>query len=361
MPRQRHSTLRNGCVATALALGVLVQFASAVAAADRADWSQLSRKPDDWYRGPEGRAAVASVLSHQSPRGDWPKNIDTTRSPFTGDRAAIKGTFDNGATVGEVRFLAHARKVTGDPTADLAVTRAIDLILEARYPTGGWPQSFPPGTKYHRYITFNDGTMVNLMGLLRDVATGTNEFAFVDAKRRAEAQLAFDAGIACILKCQVRVGGKPTVWCAQHDEVSLEPRPARTFEPVSLSGGESADILLLLMSLDDPDPQVVNAVEAGVRWFDSVQLRGIKQVTVNGDKIIVPDPNAPPLWARFYEIGTNRPLFLGRDGVIKFDLAAIDHERRNGYAWYGYWGRKLSQPYARLLARQGRHAPEATP
>jgi len=56
---------------------------------------------------------------------------------------------------------------------------------------------------------------------------------------------------------------------------------------------------------------------------------------------------------------TNRPLFLGRDGAIKYDLAAIDHERRNGYAWYGYWGLKLSQPYARWLARQGRNAPEA--
>ena len=80
----------------------------------------------------------------------------------------------------------------------------------------------------------------------------------------AAAGKAFDAGIACILKCQVKVNGTLTVWCAQHDEITLEPRPARTFEPVSLSGAESAEILLLLMSLDHPGPEVIRAVEAGV-------------------------------------------------------------------------------------------------
>jgi lysophospholipase L1-like esterase len=47
------------------------------------------------------------------------------------------------------------------------------------------------------------------------------------------------------------------------------------------------------------------------------------------------------MWARFYEIGTNRPIFADRDGVAKHDLAAIGYERRNGYAWLGYWPRPL--------------------
>jgi PelA/Pel-15E family pectate lyase len=55
----------------------------------------------------------------------------------------------------------------------------------------------------------------------------------------------------------------------------------------------------------------------------------------------VKDPAAAPLWARFYEIGTNRPLFSDRDGVKKYSLAEIGHERRNGYAWLGTWPRRL--------------------
>ncbi len=234
-------------------------------------------------------------------------------------------------------------------------SRAIDLILKAQYPTGGWPQSYPAGTKYPRYITFNDGTMVNLMTLLRDVAT-TEPFAFVDEARRTAAEKAFDRGIACILKSQVTVNGKKTVWCAQHDEVTLEPRPARTFELVSLSGAESAGILTLLMTLEKPGPEVIEAVEAGVRWFDDAKLTGIREIRRDNDKVIVADKDAPPLWARFYEIETNRPFFCGRDGVKKYDIAEIEAERRNGYAWYGTWGEALPERHARWKDRLAKQA-----
>ena len=102
----------------------------------------------------------------------------------------------------------------------------------------------------------------NLMALVRDVADD-DDFRFVDPARRQAARRAFDAGIACILKCQVSVDGTLTVWCAQHDEITLEPRPARTFEPVSLSGAESADILVLLMSLERPGPEVIRSIQGG--------------------------------------------------------------------------------------------------
>jgi PelA/Pel-15E family pectate lyase len=55
----------------------------------------------------------------------------------------------------------------------------------------------------------------------------------------------------------------------------------------------------------------------------------------------VSDPAAPPMWARFYEIGTNRPMFVGRDGIVREHLADIEHERRNGYAYLGGWPREL--------------------
>ena len=45
-------------------------------------------------------------------------------------------------------------------------------------------------------------------------------------------------------------------------------------------------------------------------------------------------PSAPPLWARFYEIETNRPIFTGRDGVVKYNYMEIEAERRNGYGYY---------------------------
>jgi pectate lyase len=309
-------------------------------------WKSFAARPDDWYRSDEAARLAENVLSYQSEQGDWPKNLDTSAAPYRGDRADLRGTFDNGATVGEMRFLARAFVVTGRTRYRDAFLKALDHVLAAQYPGGGWPQSDPPGKGYPRYITFNDNTVVNLLELVRDVAR-SDGFRFVDRPRREAADRAFAKGIDCILKCQVRVDGRLTVWCAQHDETTLEPRGARTYELPSLSGSESAGVLLLLMSVEDPSPDVGRAVRAGARWFEDSQLNGIRQVVVNGDKKIVPDPGAPPLWARFYEIGTNRPFFCGRDGVKKYDMAQIEAERRNGYAWYGDWGRRVLERYAR--------------
>jgi PelA/Pel-15E family pectate lyase len=57
--------------------------------------------------------------------------------------------------------------------------------------------------------------------------------------------------------------------------------------------------------------------------------------------VVVPDANASPVWARFYEIPTNRPFFCGRDGVKKYTMAEIEQERRKGYAWYTARGNDL--------------------
>jgi len=308
-------------------------------------------KPDSWYESEEGRRVTREVLLWQSPLGGWPKNVDTTKPRQDGSRGG-HSTFDNGATTGEVQFLARAFRVTRDDRCREAVLKAIDHILQAQYASGGWPQySPPPDGSYPRHITFNDGVMVRLLELMRRVATAA-DFDFLDYKRRKAAQAAFDRGIQCILKCQIVVHGKPTVWCAQHDEVNYRPRPGRAYELVSLSGAESAGILLFLMSLDNPGPEVIHAVQAAAEWFASARLTGIRLERVDRDRVVVPDTNAPPLWARFYEIEMGRPIFVGRDGQPKYNLAEIEAERRKGYAWYGPWGEEVATAYAKWTRKR---------
>ena len=101
-----------------------------------------------------------------------------------------------------------------------------------------------------------------------------------------------------------------------------------------MSGGESVGIVRFLMSIRDPSPAVVDAIEAAIAWFEQTQLKGIKWIEKNNDRVVVKDPEGGSIWARFYEIGSNRPIFVGRDGVVKYSVAEIEHERRTGYAWY---------------------------
>lgn len=312
--------------------------------AARFSWERYDDKPLDWFAAPEAVRMADHLLTWQDDQGGWPKNVDTGAEPFAGDRKDLQGTFDNGATTGEMQFLAHAYRATKNSRYLEAFNKTLDLILKAQYPTGGWPQRYPPGKGYDRHITFNDGAMVRLMELLKEVA-GDPNYDFVDPAQRTAAKQAFDRGIECILKCQIQVNGKRTVWCAQHDEVDYRPRPARSYELVSLSGGESVGILRLLMSIDPPTPEIIEAIKAGAQWYQDAKVKGIRVTRVDGKVQAVQDPDAPVLWARFYEIGSNRPFFCNRDGVPTYDFNEVDQERLTGYAWYGNWGQDVFKAY----------------
>ncbi len=300
-------------------------------------------RPAEWFGTEEAGRMGKNILSWQAREGGWPKNVDTVSTLCT-NREGLRGTFDNGATTGELRFLGKLSGAGRVGPFQAAFERQFAHVLEAQYANGGWPQSKPAQSRYGRHITYNDNTFLLLTELVRDVARSP-EFAFVDPKNRARAAAAFERAIQCVVRTQVKVAGELTVWCAQHDEVTLEPRPARAYELVSLSGSESAGLLLLLMSLENPAPEIRRAIEAGVRWFEKSRINGLREIRVEGDKRMIREEGAPPLWARFYEIGTNRPMFAGRDGIKRYAIEEIEAERRNGYAWYGGWGREVLARY----------------
>jgi pectate lyase len=319
---------------------VLLSYSSAPAAVP----SKYASRPDEWLASDVGRRIADNVVSWQSPHGSWPKNGDTASRPYSELPEKIAGTFDNGATTGELRFLSRAFKATDERRYKDSFLKGLDHILAAQYRTGGWPQRYPPGPGYHRHITFNDNTMVRILEFLREVADSP-EYVFVERHRRFAAKNAFNLGLRCVVDCQIVVGGRPTAWCAQHDEIDLRPRPARSYELESLSGAESAAILKLLMSVDNPNAKMRRAIHAGAAWYESAKITGIRVQRKEGDRVVINDAEAPLLWARFYEIESGRPLFCGRDGVKKYHLSEIEAERRNGYSWYGQWGKDVAALY----------------
>lgn len=123
--------------------------------------------------------------------------------------------------------------------------------------------------------------------------------------------------------------------------MTLAPATARTYEKISLSGSESVGIVRFLMGIETPNKAIVESIDAAVAWFGTVKLTGIKVVEKsdsaqpNGKiRVVVEEAQCGRRGRGFNEIGTNRPIFCGRDGVIKYSLAEIEHERRNGYGWY---------------------------
>jgi PelA/Pel-15E family pectate lyase len=309
-------------------------------------WNDVLRQPAEWYATPGARAVAAQMLYYQSPVGGWPTDVDTTQPPsekFLALKLSSRApTIDDGATTTPLRVFALVITATNDAELRAAFDRGFDYLLAAQYPSGGWPQYFPLKPGYSAHITYNDNAMVNVLTLLRDTAEGRAPFAFVDEARRARAAAAVAKGLACILRTQVKRADRLTAWCAQHDETTFAPAPARNFEPASLSGMETVGITRFLMAVEKPSPEIIAAVEGAVAWLETVRVKGLKVEGFTGadgkrDRRVVADAAAPDLWARFYELGTDRPVFLGRDKIVRYDYNEVERERRVGYGYLGEW------------------------
>ena len=325
-------------------------------APNRVVWNEALEQPVDWYGSDEAKRIAENVLIYQNNNGGWPKNIEMASELSKIEVVELEKaktedtgtTIDNDATYTQMRYLAKVYEATGEQRFKTGFVKGLDFLLQAQYDQGGWPQYYPVRKGYYGHITFNDGAMIGVMRLLRDVANETPPYTFVGKEKREKAQQAIDNGLRLILKLQIEVDGKLTAWCAQHDKEDGSPVQARTYELPSISGGESVGILEYLMEIPHPSHEVKKAIQSAVEWFEEVRIEGFRIVRQPDpslpqgyDIVVEKDPQAPPLWARFYEIGTNRPMFVGRNGVVKYRLSEIEHERRVGYSYLGHYAEKL--------------------
>jgi PelA/Pel-15E family pectate lyase len=333
-------------------------------------------KPADWYAGDDARHIAGVIVSFQTPAGGWSKNTDYTEKPrVPGEMFGVEsgsahlaandfdapsdphwsyvGTFDNDATTTELFFLAKVITAakTGNAAWRKSFLRGLDYVLAAQFPNGGWPQVWPLQGGYHDNITINDDAMVHVLELLQGVAGGQNEFSFVPRHARADARKSFERGMDCLLAIQTVVNGQRTVWCQQNDPLTLEPASARNYEMPALVSSESATIVLFLMNQPKPTPREVAAVHAACAWFEKTRIMGWEYKRAGDEgRILVAAPGSGPLWARFYEIGSNRPIFGDRDKSIHDNVNELSRERRNGYGWYRDTPKPVLERYPKWAA-----------
>ena len=319
-------------------------------------WNVDAKAPKLPAPGPAAQDTVAErMLYYQRADGGWPKAIGeqkvnysrplsvVQKATLTDDAGRNDATIDNDATTREIIYLLHAYTATSNAAYRLAAERGIRYLLKMQYPNGGFPQFYPDLSGYHHQITYNDDAMIRVLTLLRAIVARKGDYAIVDQGLRMQAQQAVARGIDCILKTQYVRQGQLTAWCAQYDEKTLLPAKARNFELPSLSGSESVGIVRFLMDVDQPSPAVKTAIEAAVAWFEKVKMPGyaLKDVAApqpprGRDRVIVPAPGTV-LWARFYELETDRPIYVGRDSRVHYQLSEVEVERRTGYGYAGTW------------------------
>jgi len=308
----------------------------------------------------EAKNRAKNLVSWQMDHGGWTKSMDEEysrlwdgqekRSTQFGPNGEELGSIDNNATIKEIRFISEVYRETQDEKLKESILKGINFLLTMQYETGGWPQVYPQrgdslesSVYYSNYVTFNDNAMINVLQLLDDVSNEKYPFDqnIVDETLKNKIEASVNKGIDYILKSQIEVDGKLTAWCAQHDPITYEAQHARVYEHPSISGSESVGIVKFLMSRPNQTPEIQKAILGALHWFDEVKLEGIRYVSGDPNGVyFVEDPEAVT-WYRFYEIGTNEPIFSGRDGVIKRTIQEIEKERRDGYSWGGSYAKQL--------------------
>lgn len=295
------------------------------------------------------------MLLYQLPIGGWGKQLNDKsvvnynllidknllkKIKETGDDHA---TIDNNATSREINGLIKAYNETKKPQYLKSAEKGISYLLLMQYSNGGFPQYYPNTGLYRKQVTYNDNAMINALSVLYNVAEGKNGFDVVDLKLKEKSKIAVQKGIECILKTQVLQKGNPTIWADQYNEITLQPDKARAFEPISLATGESVGIVRFLM-MQPVTPEIEKSVKSAINWFKQNKIEGYSYNVAkqNGKTVrVLAEEKNSVIWARFYDVNTNKPIFGDRDGSVKYNYNEVSEERRNGYSWFGDFADKL--------------------
>ena len=308
-----------------------------------------------------------NLIAYQNLDGGWLKNIDwlgvlnSDSVKATLNDFEKQSTLDNRNTFSQIEYLADTYVLTNKLKYRLAVEKGLDYLLDTQKENGGWR-----GWDVDA-VTFNDDVTTGAIELCRNILQGDKSFLWLDKKYLDKIKIAYIRGINLILKTQNIQNGVKTVWAQQYDNVTLEPVKARSFELPGLTAWESSNIVLLLMGIENPSNEIIQAVHDAVNWFKKSAINGIRiqQIALNKDKIInqeypydnvvVEDVNAKPIWSRYYELSDNKPFMVKRSGEKVWKLADVNAERRTGYDWYGYWPQEVLDNYPKWLKKINRN------
>lgn len=345
---------------------------------------QMKRGEDYPRHEPGDVAAIAdNLLLMQRNHGGWVQNRDPLQvlsqedvSQLIAEKGEAGGSFDNRNVFTQIEYLMGAYALTSDMRYRNGARLGLDYLIRNQFAgCGGWPHTVPAQTDYQGRITVADEVFSGPLILLRRVVEAQAPFDALEGETRQAAREALARGEDCLLRLQVRQGGVLTGWAGQYDPKTLAPMGGRKFELPAIVSQETVAIVKYLMSIRDPSPDVMASIEGAVSWLKEVQIDGVRLETVpipeeaayeyhnaKFDRRLTVDPDAPPLWARFYDLEDNSVVLANRDGIRVERYDQVLPERRTGYSWYGEWpAGLLSKDFPKWQCRVKGARPDGAP
>jgi hypothetical protein len=283
------------------------------------------------------RRAAEALVYGQLESGGWTNCIDfnphgerVSRYRHGRGKGRNVSSLDDGQTQSAIRLLVRVDQALGFKHAGIhqAARAALDALLAAQFANGGFPQVWTGPVKtdavqpaqsarypdvdwrtegrikdYWDMLTLND----NVCGYVADALIDAYNVYRADVYKEAVRRL----GRFLVL---AQMPDPQPGWAQQYND-DMVPIWARAFEPPGIAADESQEVIETLMRIYDFSG-------------DRALLEPIPNALNYLEKSMLPDGKL----ARFYELRTNRPLYMHRDGR-RYVLTYDDSDLPDHYGW----------------------------
>lgn len=307
------------------------------------------------------REAALALAYGQLRGGGWTNAVDLTGFAegrrYSGGSKRLEGnsSLDDGQTQSALQLVMHVDKALGfqDKVIRETARTGMDALLAAQFPNGAFPQVWKlPGASnqpilrasYPEYDWRTEGRIKNYwdMYTLNDNVCGYVVDTLIDAHRIYDDDRYMQAlkklGDFLILAQMP----EPQPGWAQQYNYDMKPIWARRFEPAALAGDETQETIATLIQISQAtgDTKYVEPIPRAVAWLK---------------RSLLPDGRL----ARYYELRTNRPLYMSRRGR-EYSLTYSDAGLPKHYGWK--WPSRIEELELTLRQyKRGRTPPPMAP
>lgn len=248
-------------------------------------------------------------------------------------------TFDDNVTQGATRFLLQLYLETLDPAYHSPLRKALDFILMAQYPNGGWPQRFPlrydfvheEFDDYTSNYTLNDDAMNNTIRTLLEAYVALGNEEYLEAACRGGDFFMISQGPK----------GLPG-WSEQFD-MNIQPDWGRTHEPPAIGTRQTAHTLDMLMELYlfTGDRRYLRPVPATLEWMESVKIEVLEDGVYDLARYYDPetflpirkqflDEKSPDGYILLHYSSSDEVPFSGRRQKVDYQKMKIEYDLLSG-------------------------------
>jgi len=280
---------------------------------------------DNYYLD-RARQVGEALAAGQHPSGGWnyfidfdpdglPAYYETFFSKCWGWQEYLKQrsncTFDDFSTSEPTRFFLRLYAVTKDPAHKVVLDKALDHILRAQYPDGGWPQRFPSAEADHDYTaarTFNDDVIYDCIQVLLEAHETLGEARYRDGAVE---------GMNFYIRSQQPA---PQAGWAQQHGADRKPVWGRPFEIDTVCTAQTAENVNHLFEFYGitGDQRYLAPIPAALDWLDACKLPDVEGYTHTG----------------YHEAGTNRPVYIKQTGTTIEDVKyTLTYEKAGCYPY----------------------------